>query len=258
MAAQFGRRQAVVLCQQRCAQRGLRDQSPRRVAVQAMRLRAGREQLHPLEKIRRPAAGDAGHGVDERFVVHPQCLADRAQHRLGQRALFAADHAVGEQAGDAGIHQRRGVGHGAHDGEFRAGPSQNIGATDAGGDGNQQRPVALQLRGRGLHRRAQGLRFDRQHHDAGGGGGGGGGKFGSRGRLGDGVRVGDRRGSLDRGRVVVDAGYAAAAETLLQFFARRGRRLRHRQIAAAPAGVQQAADEAARHVAAADEGDAGR
>jgi hypothetical protein len=202
-------------------QRALREQ--RRGGRVQSELHAGiAQRLGEQEEVRRAGAGDGGHGLEQRLLAHPAGPAHGGEHALGALARARIGPRRRIQAGDAAAQQRRRVRHAAHDRRLAAEPAPEGPDADAGGDGHDG--------GRGRRRQsrhglAHHLRLDREHEH---------------------VSAGE-----DLGRVCA----RLDAEVAAQHLRARGVRLGHPQLRGRMAGRAQAADQAARHLAATDEGD---
>src|SRR5579871_3711048 len=162
------RRVVARLCREaRRAGRRVDREPARDGGRQALLHRRGLEQLHQQEEVRRPAAGDRGHGVEVAFRVDPHDAADRLQQlrRRAARALIDPGRRV--QRRHARADQRRAVRHRAHDRRTRAEPAGDVGGTDAGGDRDHERAALPRERRERAHDAAQQLRLDRQQPDVG-------------------------------------------------------------------------------------------
>ena len=137
--------------------------------------------------------------------------------------LRRAHAIVGAQRRSPGANQRRRIRHAAHDGQTRAKPVFQLAQACTGSDGDQQGPLALQGVVQARLKRGHDLRLDRQHDD---------------------FCLGHRK---------LTVGVADYAEIPAQCLARFGQRFGHAEVVRSEAGFQQAANETARHVAAADE-----
>ena len=186
-------------------------------------LLAGVEQrLEDEEDVRRPRAGERGDGVELRFVAEPDQLAGRAEQRDRVGAVVLGHRGAGVEAGDALADQRRRVRHRPDD-ALAAGRGDDRFAADSRHDADVQGAGDLAFaRPRGSLER---LRLDRPDDD-----------------LGDLDRRPGRRPARSR-----RSGRRACAGRLVG--------LDDDDRGAGAAGLDQAADQRLRHVAAADEDD---
>ncbi|MPM69329.1 hypothetical protein SDC9_116274 [bioreactor metagenome] len=167
---------------------------------------------------------DRGHRVELFLGLHPQELAGGADHLLDQQLFIGGDGRAREQAGDALAHQCGRVGHGTHD-AIGSQPRRDAVAGDAGGNAQVHGAVREgACCGRCLF---EGLGLDGPDHES---------------------RLTKRIGGC---------GQCLDAEVLAQIGASFLPRLHHQNLRRGNALRDQAADDGAGHVAAADEGDGG-
>ncbi len=126
-------------------------------------------QLHEEEEIGRGRAGGGNHAVQAGFAGDPDGLPDRLQHLLGEGAVVDADIARGVKPGHAQADQGRGIRHGPHYVAMAAEQAAQPGDLDAGGDGEHQLvAIATQLAGQRLEHLGHELRLDGQDQHLGG------------------------------------------------------------------------------------------
>ena len=149
----------------RAAQNGLRGKLRGHVARQSRRHAAVAQGLDELVNIRRPAAAQAGHGVEQRFL-HLKREADGGKKFFRQLAIRRRRGFAERERRRARADERRRVGHHADD--ARAGGQRGFEFRErhAGGDGDEQmffgeRAANFRQRGGNL------VGFGRQNQNAG-------------------------------------------------------------------------------------------
>jgi hypothetical protein len=220
---QFGQRGVFAGRQRgRAAERGHRQ--PARVGGREAQFGGALfQRRHEMEHVARPAAGHRGNGVDHRFAGGPDPLAHGGEQRVHPLSFRRAASRRGVQAGHAQAHLGRRVRHGAHDARVAAQPIRQRRELHPRRDadhGGVRRQVQPDLPA-GL---AQDLRLGGQH--------------------------------AQRGIAQFGAGGCAAVQPASGQGVTGGRiGLDHQKVGQRPALAEQAVDEGAGHVAAADEND---
>jgi len=220
--AQHFRRFARRGRQRRCAAKGGHRQLVGLLGAQAHADAGLGHGFQKVKDIGRPGARQGGDGVELRLLLHPQVLAGGADHLFDQGFVAGRDGRAGVERGHALTDQGRGVGHGAHH-AVGAQPAADAVGADAGCHRQVQR-----LQGVGLDRCgrfAEDLGLDGPHHQTG---------------------LRQRRAG---------GGQGGDAKVPLQFGGGLGKGFDHGDVLGLHALADQAADDGAGHVAAADECD---